>query len=140
MKQGYDQKLVDKQLEKFDKLARDDLLQEKDKKNKDPKRIPLILTYNRFLLNLQTILQTSKNLRELFQEHPITAFKRNKNLKEIVGGTCIKNSKVKKFNIPSRTGKCTPCLSGSRTLCCNRVLTTNTFSLTLTVKVNTLFI
>ena len=76
MKQGYDQKLVDKQLEKFDKLARDDLLEEKDKKTKDPKRIPLILTYNRFLLNLQTILQTSKNLRELFQEHPITAFKR----------------------------------------------------------------
>ena len=126
MKQGYDQKLVDKQLEKFDKLARDDLLQEKDKKNKDPKRIPLILTYNRFLLNLQTILQTSKNLRELFQEHPITAFKRNKNLKEIVGGTCIKNSKVKKLNIPSRTRKCTPCLSGAGTVCFNQVLTTNT--------------
>ena len=98
MKQGYDQKLVDKQLEKFDKLARDDLLQEKDKKTKDPKRIPLILTYNRFLLNLQTILQTSKNLRELFQEHPITAFKRNKNLKEIIAGTRIENGKVK-FNI-----------------------------------------
>ena len=126
MKQGYDQKLVDKQLEKFDKVARDDLLQEKDKKTKDPKRIPLILTYNRFLLNLRTVLRTSKNLRELCQEHPITAFKRNKNLKEIVGGTCIKNSKVKKFNIPSRTGKCTPCLSGAGTLCFNQVLTTNT--------------
>ena len=32
-----------------------------------------------------------------------------------------------KFSIPSRTAKCTPCLSGARTLCCNQVLTTNTF-------------
>ena len=39
----------------------------------------------------------------------------------------MENGKVKKFNIPSRTGKCTPCSSGTRTLCCNQVLTTNTF-------------
>ena len=134
MKQGYDQKLVDEQLEKVDKLVRDDLLQEKDQEQQDPKRIPLILTYSRFLPNLTAvgrknwnILQTNKNLRELFQEQPITAFKRNKNLKEIIGSTRIENGKNKKFNIPSRTGKCTPCLSGTRTLCCNQVLTTNTF-------------
>ena len=126
MEQGYDQKLVDEQLEKVDKLVRDDLLQEKDQEQQDPKRIPLILTYSRFLPNLTAvgrknwnILQTNKNLRELFQEHPITAFKRNKNLKEIIRSTRIENGKVKKFNIPSRTGKCTLCLSGARTLCCN---------------------
>ena len=134
MKQGYDQKLVDEQLEKVDKLARDYLLQEKDQEQQDPKRIPLTLTYNRFLPNLTAvarknwhILQTNKSLRESFQEQPITAFKRNKNLKEIIGGTRIENGKVKKFRIPFRTGKCTPCLSGARTLCCNQVLTTNTF-------------
>ena len=54
----------------------------------------------------------------------MTAFKKNKNLKEIIGGTRIANGKVKKFNIPSRTGKSTPCLSGARTLCCNQVLAT----------------
>ena len=134
MKQGYDQKLVDEQLEKVDKLVRDDLLQEKDQEQQDPKGISLILTYSRFLPNLTAvvcenwnILQTNKNLRELFQEQPITAFKRNKNLKEIIGSTRIENGKVKKLNIPSRTEKCTPCLSGTRTLCCNQVLTTNTF-------------
>ena len=132
-KKGYDQKLADEQLEKVDKLARDDLLQEKDQEQQDPERTPLILTYNRFLTNLTAvacknwnILQTSKNLWELFQEHPITSFNRNKNLKEIIGGTRIENGKVNKFNIPSRTEKCTPCLSGARTLCCNQVLTTNT--------------
>ena len=53
--------------------------------------------------------------------------KKNKNLKEIIGGLRIENGKVEKFNIPSRTGKCTPCLSGARTQCSNQVLTTNTF-------------
>ena len=62
------------------------------------------------------IFQINKNLQELFQEHPITTFKRIKNLKEIVGGIRIKNDKVKKINILSRTRKCTPCLLGARTL------------------------
>ena len=39
----------------------------------------------------------------------------------------MENGKVKKFNIPSRTGKCTLCLSDTRTPCCNQVLTANTF-------------
>ena len=55
MKQGYDQKLVDKQLEKVDKLVRDDLLREKDEEQ-DPKGILLILTYNRFLPNLTAVV------------------------------------------------------------------------------------
>ena len=85
LKQGYDQKLVDEQLEKVDKLVRDDLLQERDQERQDLIRIPLILTYNRLLPNLTAvvreiwnILQTNKNLRELFQEHPVTAFKKTK--------------------------------------------------------------
>ena len=128
------EKLIDEQLEKVDKLVRDYLLQEKHQEQQDPKRIPLILTYHRFLPNLRAdvrkiwyIIQTSKNLRELFQEQTINAFKRNKNLKEIIGGTHIENGKVKKFNIPPRAGKCAPCLSSTRTLSCNQVLTTNRF-------------
>ena len=115
LKQGYHQKLVNEQLEKVDKLVRDDLLKEKDQEQQDPKCISLILTYSPFLLNLTAvvhknwnILQTNKNLWELFQEHPITAFKRNTNLKEIIGSTRI--------SIPSRTGEDTPCLSGTKTL------------------------
>ena len=102
---------------------RDNLLKEKDQEQQDPKCISLILTYSPFLLNLTAvvhknwnILQANKNLWELFQEHPITAFKRNTNLNEIIGSTRIKNDKVKKFSIPSRTGEYTPCLSGTKTL------------------------
>ena len=89
LKQDYNQKLVDKQLEKVDKLARDVVLREKDQEQQDPKCIPIIPIYNQFLPNLTVvvcknwnILQTSKNLQELLQEHPITAFKTNKNLKK----------------------------------------------------------
>ena len=62
LKQGYYQTLVQEQ---------------------DPIRIPFILTYNRFLPNVTTvvckscnILQTNKNLPDLLQEHPMIAFKR----------------------------------------------------------------
>ena len=102
MKQDCDYKLVDEQLEKVDKLIRDSILQEKDREQHDLKCISLVLTDNQFLPNLTAvvcencnILQTNKNLRELFQEHPITDFKRYKNLKEIIGGIRVQNGKVK---------------------------------------------
>ena len=57
LKHGDDQKLVDEQLEKADKLVRDDLLQEKDQEEQDQIRIPLILTYNRFLPNLTAVVR-----------------------------------------------------------------------------------
>ena len=79
MKQGYgyDQKLLDEHLEKVNKLVRDNVLQEKDRNQQDPKPISLMLTRNPFLPNLTAvvrknwnILQTNKNLQELLQKHP----------------------------------------------------------------------
>ena len=62
LKQGYDEKLVDEQLKRVDKLVRDDLLQEKDQEQQDPKGIPLILTYNRFLSNLTAVVRKNWNI------------------------------------------------------------------------------
>ena len=62
MKQGYDQKLVDEQLEKEDQLVRDDLLQEKDQEQQDSKCIPLILRYSRFLPNLTAVVRENWNI------------------------------------------------------------------------------
>ena len=53
LKQGYDQKLVDVQLEKVHKLVRG---------QQDPKRIPLILTYNRFLPNFTAVARKNWNI------------------------------------------------------------------------------
>ena len=48
LRQGYDRKFINEQLEKVGKLVRDNVLQEKDQEQQDSKRIPLILTYNNF--------------------------------------------------------------------------------------------
>ena len=48
LRQGYDRKFIDEQLEKVGKLVRDNVLLEKDQEQQDSKRIPLILTYNNF--------------------------------------------------------------------------------------------
>lgn len=63
----------------------------------------------------------------IIPRHLTTAFKTNKNLKEIIGGTRIENDKVKKFNISSKIEKCTPSLSRVRNVCCNQLITTSTF-------------
>ena len=73
------------------------------------------------------ILQTNKNLRELFQEQPMTAIKRNKSLKALIRGRGIENGKVKKFYISSKKEIWTSCLSGARNLCYNQVMTATTF-------------
>ena len=43
-------------------FVRDNLLQEKDWLQQGPERIPLILTYNRFLLNLPAVVSKNWNI------------------------------------------------------------------------------
>ena len=65
MKRGYDRKVDEERLEKVNKLVRDNLLQEKDRKQQDPKRIKriqLILSYNRYLPNLTAVVRKNWNI------------------------------------------------------------------------------
>ena len=62
--------------------------------------MPLTVTYNMTLPDLKTridknwqILQIQPKLKEVFTEPPILAFKRNKNLKDIIGGNKIFDNK-----------------------------------------------
>ena len=75
-----------------------------------------------------------QTLRELFQEHPITAFKRN-NTKQIIGGNVhvSKMAKLKKSIFPLEQENALHVYrwgwgGGARTLCCNQVMATNTFT------------
>ena len=72
------------------------------------------------------ILNISRTLQGLFQEEPITAFKRNRNLKELLGSNCIENGKVKRAKNKFAIGKCSPCLSKTRNLCCSQLTSTMT--------------
>ena len=56
------------------------------------------------------VLQINPELRETFQNNPSVAFRKNKNLQEIIGGHTIKNGgKGLKTHLENRKGKCKPC-------------------------------
>ena len=105
-------------------------------KTSNTERLPLTVTYNRTLPDLKTIidknwhiLQIESKLKFFFAEPPILAFKRNKNLKDIIGGNKAfdnkKNLNVKKFN----KGKCQPCFTRSINLCCKQLKNWSTFQI-----------
>ena len=62
------------------------------------------------------------------------AFKRNKNLKELVGSNCIENRKVKSAKNTFNIGKCSPCLSKTGYVCCCQLTSTTFFSQQTKVK------
>ena len=103
-------------------------------KTSNTERSPLTVTYNRTLRDLKTIidknwhnLQIEPKLKEIITEALILAFKRNKNLRNIIGGNKVfdnkKNWNVKKFN----KGKCQPFFTRSINLCCKQLKTCLTF-------------
>ena len=63
----------------------------------------------------------------IFQEGAITAFKRNRNLKELIGSNCIKNGKSKRAKNTFTISKCSPCLSKTGNLCCIQLTSNTTF-------------
>ena len=73
-----------------------------------------------------SILNICKTVQGLFQEGPITAFKRNRNLKELIRSNCIENGKVKRVKSTLTTGKCSPCLSKTGNLWCIQLASTMT--------------
>ena len=68
-------------------------------------RIPLTLIYNCFCSNISKVIQwhwnlqvINESLEEKFNCQPITAYKQNENLKELIENSKTENNKVKKRN------------------------------------------
>ena len=62
--------------------------------------MPLVMTYNWFLQNFTitirknwNILRVNENLKKIFKNEPITAFKQNKNIQEIIGTHWLENGR-----------------------------------------------
>ena len=68
------------------------------------------------------ILNISRTPQGLFQEKPITAFKRNRNLKKLIRSNCVENGKVKQAKNTFTIDKCSPCLSKPGNLCCSQLI------------------
>ena len=67
------------------------------------------------------------------------AFKRNKNLQEIIGDHTIKNGKVLKAHSKNRKGNCELCNTSKPLLCCKQIIETSTFQNHQTQQLYTIF-
>ena len=99
------------------------------------KRIPLIAIFNSTIPQVGKILRERWNIlnikpkfRELFSEPPIIAFRRCRNLRHIIGSYTSINNRVSRKQATKRQVKyCFPC-NTVRSLCCNNMARTNSFT------------
>ena len=66
-------------------------------------------------------------MKEIFQNEPITAFKRHKNIQDLIGTHEIENGSVKKDLKALKEGQRTPCRSKAGNISYKKVKTTTTF-------------
>ena len=88
-KRGYSGRFLEAQLKRVDGLDRGKLLEKANRKKMD--RVPIVLTYIKQLPNVHSIvrqpmdtLYSSKRMREVFKEVPIVAYRRDRNLGDLL--------------------------------------------------------
>ena len=93
-----------------------------------------LYTYNRTLPPISkilrkhwNILQLDKNLQNLFEEPPVIAYRRCRNLRDLIGGNKLANDKCLKPKAKHTIKKCEPCRIKEGSLCCQQILDTNQF-------------
>ena len=132
VKRGYKEETVSKEINRAASQDRNTLLTYKEKTTTN--RIPLIITYNRTLPDLNDIinktwehLQINPSTAAKFPEKPILCYKRNRNLRDLIGQTKISRNKVVR-NREANRGRCSPCNGRSDCLCCNHIINTTFFT------------
>ena len=131
-KRGFQQQSLTNNIRKASTKKRENLLTYKTKLQTN--RVPFITTFNKSLPKIKAaiednwnLLQINPNLSEIFKEKPILAYRRNRNLKDLIGQTTIQNNKVQRNKKNTQKGKCRPCLTKSNNLCCRQVKSATTF-------------
>ena len=89
------------------------------------------MTYNRILPNVKRAMSNNWNL-VVFQEPPILAFRRNRNLFDLLGCKNITDGKLQRLSKKKKIGFFTKCFSKSRNLCCKQVLHMQSFKSSVT--------
>ena len=129
---GHNSDKVSAEISRAGNMNRDLLLTYKPKV--ETNRTPLIVTYNKRLPNLKKIiddtwntLQINETEKEKFKEKPLVCFRRNRNLRDILGQTRISKNKVLRKKHRA-IGRCAPCRSRPDTKCCRHVISTTYFT------------
>ena len=139
VERAYNKNEIQQQVSKTFTIERAHLLNQK--KQAASNRIPLNLTYNRTNPGIKTainkhwdILKINRDFEKVFTELPIIAFRRNRNLLDIlVKKTVINNRKQLRQNI-NQYGYSKPCNSKLKNLCCTQVQSRNSFRSIVTHK------
>ena len=125
-------------------MDRNKLLEEKAKKQSN--RTQLLLTYNRTLPNVKRPISNNRNLlhinqefKDVFQEPPILAFRRNRNLYDLLGCKNIVDGKLQRLSNNKKIGFPAKCFSKAGNLCCKHVLHTQSFKSGVTQKTYHIF-
>ena len=84
------------------------------------------------------ILKINTELAETFKEKPFVAYRKNQNLKDLIGQTTIENNKVLRKKTQQK-GKCRPCLTKTNNLCCRQIQSTSLFTNQQTKRYYTIF-
>ena len=130
---GYKDSDIIEQFNKASNKEREQLLTYKTK-DANPK-IVFSTKYNKNLPNIGKAIHDNWNTLHIndeigrsFKDKPVIAFKRNDNLKRLIGQTRIsKNKKVVRKSF-LKNGQCSPCYSKQGNMCCKQVKRTDTFS------------
>ena len=130
---GYPASNTKKQRDRTKDLARNSLLQDKEKSQE--RRTPFSTTYNtnhpeisKIINRHWPILHTNRELAKTFQNRPVMAYRRNKNLRDLIGQVHLsRNKKVIPRKRPRITGS-SACLSRANNLCCRHTVSTKTFT------------
>ena len=132
LKRGYQENHLTEQFAKASSMMRSDLLKYKDKKQTN-NQLMFITTFNKTLPRIQkafdkhwNLLHINEDLRKSFEQRPKLVYRRNKNLRDFIGQTTINNNKVVKKKV-LKQGKCRPCLTNTRNLCCRQVASATSF-------------
>ena len=129
---GYKEHKVSEAISRAASLDRSSLMAYKEKA--PTSRIPLIVTYNRTLPNLNEIVSSTWNHLQInpttankFPERPRVCYKRNPNLRDLIGQTRISRNRVVRKTKP-KLGRCTPCRGRADCKCCNHIINTQFFT------------
>ena len=111
-----------------------DISCEPRKSDETGRKIPFTATFNKHLPSINPIiekhwhlLKTNPEIASKFCNKPVLAFRRNKNLRDILGQTHLsKNKKIVKKKPPTG-GSSQACLSRINNQCCMHIISTKTF-------------
>ena len=129
---GYPSKETTTQMDKTKDVPREALLIDKPKRTS--RRTPFTTTYNKHLPPIQgiinkhwPILHTNKDIAPAFTEPPVLAYRRNKNLRNLIGQVHLsRGRKILPKKQPKIVG-CSPCLASNKNKCCRQVTSSKHF-------------